>query len=71
MSFMNLMVASPASLLFRCVREKDFTRARQVIEFFGLASSRESHVVRLVEAADAVRAKFSPNSSASDVMGSS
>jgi hypothetical protein len=63
---MNLMVASPSSLLFRCVREQDFASARQVLEFFGLQESPEKELVELAEASNLVRHRFasakSPNS---------
>lgn len=46
--FVNLMLASPTTLLIMCVREKDFNKCKSVIKFFDL-TARDTELARLAE----------------------
>lgn len=46
--FVNLMLASPTTLLIMCVREKDFNKCKAVVKFFEL-TARDTELARLAE----------------------
>lgn len=55
---MRFMVATPQSLIIRCIREKDFDGARHVIEFFDLTKSQYNDMVNLAEKVHRLRSQL-------------
>jgi len=44
------MVASPQSLIIRCIREKDFATAKEIIKFFGLEDTEHNDLTAIAQA---------------------